>query len=98
MGGTGGGPMTDDATGAFLEHRPLLFSVAYGLLGSTGEAEDVRQETWLSWTGRTGGPIQQPRAYLVRIAVNTPSPGAPRSPAGARPTWASGCPNPSSTP
>src|SRR4051794_24473248 len=70
MGGTGGGPMTDDATGAFLEHRPLLFSVAYGLLGSIGDAEDVLQETWLSWTGRTGGPIQQPRAYLVRIAVN----------------------------
>jgi RNA polymerase sigma factor (sigma-70 family) len=55
-------------TGVFLEHRELLFSIVYSMLGSVADTEDVLQETWLSWSGRTG--IENPRAYLVRIAVN----------------------------
>lgn len=57
----------------FLVHRDLLFSIAYNLLGSVADTEDVLQETWLSWSGRTSRPgdeIRNPRAYLVRIAVN----------------------------
>jgi RNA polymerase sigma factor (sigma-70 family) len=62
----------DPATREFLAHRPLLFSVVYDLLGSVGDAEDVLQETWLSWVRRGPGaaPVDRPRAYLVRIAVN----------------------------
>ena len=63
---------TDDATGVFVDHRELLFGVVYNMLGSVADTEDVLQETWLSWTARSGAPdgIDNPRAYLVRIAVN----------------------------
>jgi RNA polymerase sigma-70 factor (TIGR02957 family) len=59
--------MIDDP---FVAHRSLLFTVAYQLLGSAADAEDVVQETWLRWDGV--GPDRQsevadPRAYLVRI-------------------------------
>ncbi|WP_129838525.1 sigma factor-like helix-turn-helix DNA-binding protein [Streptomyces sp. RFCAC02] len=65
----------DDATTTvFVGARELLFSVAYNLLGSVDDTEDVLQETWLSWSGRTRGPsaapIGNPRAYLVRVAVH----------------------------
>jgi RNA polymerase sigma-70 factor (ECF subfamily) len=55
-------------TRVFLEHRELLFSIVYNMLGSVADTEDVLQETWLSWSTREG--IENPRAYLVRIAVN----------------------------
>ncbi|HEY0474390.1 MAG TPA: RNA polymerase sigma factor SigJ [Kribbella sp.] len=55
-------------TRLFLEHRELLFSIVYNMLGSVADTEDVLQETWLSWSTREG--IENPRAYLVRIAVN----------------------------
>jgi RNA polymerase sigma-70 factor (ECF subfamily) len=64
----------DAATLAFTEHRELLFSIVYNMLGSVADTEDVLQETWLSWESRsraqTAEPIDNPRAYLVRIAVN----------------------------
>ncbi|WBO62103.1 RNA polymerase sigma factor SigJ [Streptomyces camelliae] len=67
---------TDTATQAFLDHRELLFAVAYNMLGSVADAEDVLQETWLAWAGRAGAgeagqapEIGRPRAYLVRITV-----------------------------
>jgi RNA polymerase sigma-70 factor (ECF subfamily) len=58
----------------FVGHRELLFSVVYNLLGSVSDTEDVLQETWLAWARRVRQPdaekIDNPRAYLVRIAVN----------------------------
>lgn len=69
-------PLTviDEATGVFVEHRELMFGVVYNMLGSVADTEDVLQETWLSWTARNEGSppagIANPRAYLVRIAVN----------------------------
>ncbi|GAA3456253.1 RNA polymerase sigma factor SigJ [Dactylosporangium matsuzakiense] len=54
----------------FSEHRELLFSVVYNILGTVADTEDVLQETWLAWTRRTGEPVEHPRAYLVRMAVN----------------------------
>jgi RNA polymerase sigma factor (sigma-70 family) len=67
-------PAEDAATEVFVTHRELLFSVVYGMLGLVADTEDVLQETWLSWTARAGAadgePIDSPRAYLVRIAVN----------------------------
>ncbi|PXY33022.1 RNA polymerase subunit sigma-24 [Prauserella sp. PE36] len=64
--------MTDPATQTFLDHRELLFSVVYNLLGTVSDTEDVLQETWLAWAprARSGEPVANPRAYLVRIAVN----------------------------
>ncbi|GAA2600903.1 RNA polymerase sigma factor SigJ [Actinomadura fulvescens] len=58
-------------TDVFAAHRELLFSVVYNLLGSVADTEDVLQETWLSWEPRhRTGEIGNPRAYLVRVAVN----------------------------
>ena len=52
----------------FLAHRSLLFTVAYELLGSAADAEDVVQETWLRWKDVAHDDVRDPRAYLVRIA------------------------------
>jgi RNA polymerase sigma-70 factor (TIGR02957 family) len=54
----------------FVAHRRLLFTVAYELLGSAADAEDVVQETWLRWDGigaEAQAEVREPRAYLVRI-------------------------------
>jgi RNA polymerase sigma-70 factor (TIGR02957 family) len=59
----------DHATEAFLAHRNLLFTVAYEMLGSAADAEDVLQETWLRWAGVDLGTVRDPRAYLVRITT-----------------------------
>ncbi|MGW3020991.1 RNA polymerase sigma-70 factor [Streptomyces longwoodensis] len=60
---------TDPATEAFLAHRNLLFTVAYEMLGSAADAEDVLQETWLRWTGVDRAAVRDERAYLVRITT-----------------------------
>jgi RNA polymerase sigma-70 factor (ECF subfamily) len=59
----------DCATEAFLAHRSLLFTVAYEMLGSAADAEDVLQETWLRWAGVDLGAVRNQRAYLVRITT-----------------------------
>ncbi|MEV0272091.1 RNA polymerase sigma-70 factor [Hamadaea sp. NPDC050747] len=61
--------MTDTATDAFVRHRSLLFTVAYEMLGSAADAEDVLQETWLRWAGVDLDAVQDQRAYLVRITT-----------------------------
>jgi RNA polymerase sigma-70 factor (TIGR02957 family) len=53
----------------FVAHRPLLFTVAYEMLGSAGDAEDVVQETWLRWAEVDQAEVRDPRAYLVRIVT-----------------------------
>ncbi|GHG93385.1 RNA polymerase sigma-70 factor [Streptomyces rubradiris] len=62
-------PGVDLATRAFVAHRNLLFTVAYEMLGSAADAEDVLQETWLRWADVDPGTVRNPRAYLVRIAT-----------------------------
>ncbi|MFI7671642.1 RNA polymerase sigma-70 factor [Nocardia sp. NPDC049526] len=59
----------DPATKAFVAHRNLLFTVAYEMLGSAADAEDVLQETWLRWAGVDLDTVQDQRAYLVRITT-----------------------------
>jgi len=54
---------------AFARHRSLLFTVAYEMLGSAADAEDVVQETWLRWAGVDQAEVLDPRAYLVRIVT-----------------------------
>jgi RNA polymerase sigma-70 factor (TIGR02957 family) len=63
-----GGAM-DCATEAFVAHRNLLYTVAYEMLGSAADAEDVLQETWLRWAGVDLGTVQDQRAYLVAITT-----------------------------
>ena len=61
--------MSDDP---FVAHRGLLFTVAYEMLGSAADAEDVVQETWLRWAGigdAARDEVRDPRAYLVRIVT-----------------------------
>ena len=58
--------MTDDP---FVTHRGLLFTVAYEMLGSAVDAEDVVQETWLRWADVDQAEVRDPRAYLVRIVT-----------------------------
>ena len=61
--------MSDDP---FVAHRGLLFTVAYEMLGSAADAEDVVQETWLRWAGigdAAREEVRDPRAYLVRIVT-----------------------------
>ena len=53
----------------FITHRSLLFTVAYEMLGSAADAEDVVQETWLRWADVDRDRVQDPRAYLVRIVT-----------------------------
>jgi len=60
----------DPATEVFLSHRNLLFTVAYELLGSAADAEDVLQETWLRWAGVDLAAVRDQRAYLVRITAH----------------------------
>ncbi|GGW66334.1 RNA polymerase sigma24 factor [Streptomyces lucensis JCM 4490] len=64
-----GGGHADPATEAFVAHRNLLFTVAYEMLGSAADAEDVLQETWLRWAGVDLGTVREQRAYLVRITT-----------------------------
>lgn len=61
--------MTDAATTSFVAHRNLLFTVAYEMLGSAADAEDVLQETWLRWAAVDLADIRDHRAYLVRITT-----------------------------
>ncbi|MGW5317469.1 RNA polymerase sigma-70 factor [Nocardia thailandica] len=60
---------TVEATETFLAHRKLLFAVAYEMLGSVADADDVLQETWLRWSEVDAAGVGEPRAYLVRIAT-----------------------------
>jgi RNA polymerase sigma-70 factor (ECF subfamily) len=53
----------------FVAHRGLLFTVAYELLGSAADADDVVQETWLRWAEADQAVVRDPRAYLVRIVT-----------------------------
>jgi RNA polymerase sigma factor (sigma-70 family) len=58
--------MTEDP---FVAHRSLLFTVAYEMLGSAADAEDVLQESWLRWADVDRARVRNPRAYLVQIVT-----------------------------
>jgi RNA polymerase sigma-70 factor (TIGR02957 family) len=53
----------------FEAHRALLISVAYRMLGSLAEAEDVVQEAWLRWDRIDQDAIEDARAFLVRVTT-----------------------------
>ncbi|GAA4089846.1 RNA polymerase sigma-70 factor [Actinomadura miaoliensis] len=68
------GEAAEHADGAttrlFEEHRGLLFSVAYRMLGTVADAEDAVQDAWLRWASADRSGIQDVKAYLVRVVSN----------------------------
>lgn len=64
----------DDALTVFQAVRRRLFGIAYRMLGSASEAEDIVQETWLRWQGTDRSVVQDPPAFLAtaatRLAIN----------------------------
>lgn len=60
---------TTSSTDVFVGHRNLLFTVAYEMLGSAADAEDVLQEAWLRWVEVDRAEVRDERAYLVRIVT-----------------------------
>jgi RNA polymerase sigma-70 factor (TIGR02957 family) len=58
-----------DSSCVFDEHRTLLISVAYRILGSVTDAEDTVQEAWLRWSGVNSSDVRDPRAFLVRVTT-----------------------------
>ena len=64
----------DDGLSAFLSVRSRLFSIAYRILGSATEAEDVVQDVWLRWQAADRGVVRNAQAFLVttttRLAIN----------------------------
>jgi RNA polymerase sigma-70 factor (ECF subfamily) len=54
----------------FHEHRSLLFSVAYRVLGTAADAEDAVQDSWIKWSAADRSQVSDPKAYLTRIVSN----------------------------
>lgn len=55
----------DRSSNSFAEHRPLLFSIAYRMLGSSADAEDVLQEAYIRWQRAKDTDVRSPRDYLA---------------------------------
>ncbi|MDX3757898.1 RNA polymerase sigma-70 factor [Streptomyces mirabilis] len=64
----------DQATREFMAARPHLFGIAYRVLGSVVEAEDIVQDAWLRWQNTNRADIVEPTAFLAtitsRLAIN----------------------------
>ncbi|MFE0385064.1 RNA polymerase sigma-70 factor [Streptomyces bungoensis] len=60
---------TDGPTRDFLAARPQLFGIAYRVLGSAAEAEDIVQEAWLRWQSTDHTAVHEPAAFLTTVAT-----------------------------
>lgn len=64
----------DQGLSAFFSVRPRLFGIAYRMLGSAAEADDLVQDVWLRWQSTDRSAVQDPPAYLAttatRLAIN----------------------------
>lgn len=58
-----------DPSEVFDRHRPLLFSIAYRMLGSVMDAEDFVQEAFVRWQRASGTEVRSPRAYLSSVVT-----------------------------
>ena len=57
------------ATAVFHQVRPRLFGIAYRMLGSVAEAEDILQEVWMKWQAYDRASVENPPAFLATIAT-----------------------------
>jgi len=64
----------DDGLSVFFDVRPRLFGIAYRMLGSAAEAEDIVQDVWLRWQSANRSAVEDPPAYLAttttRLCIN----------------------------
>lgn len=60
---------TDQMSATFTQYRAYLFSIAYRMLGSVMDAEDLVQETWLRWQQSDVQQIQNPKSFLAAITT-----------------------------
>jgi RNA polymerase sigma-70 factor (ECF subfamily) len=58
-----------DADAVFEEHRPALARLAYRMLGSLADADDVMQEAYLRWAREGRAAVGSPRAYLATVVT-----------------------------
>lgn len=72
---TADGDSLEHAMKDFVAARPQLFGIAYRMLGSVADAEDVLQETWLRWQRADRSAVREPAAFLAtvttRLAINS---------------------------
>src|SRR5262245_51985645 len=61
--------MTTPGIAAFEAHRPRLFSIAYRMLGSASEGEDVVQDAWLRYDAADRDDVRSPEAFLTTIVT-----------------------------
>src|ERR1700690_4133046 len=59
----------DDGLSAFAEVRPRLFGIAYRMLGSAAEAEDIVQDVWLRWQATDRSVVEHPPAFLAKTTT-----------------------------
>lgn len=59
----------DPSTEAFEQHRPRLLRLAYRMLGSSSEAEDIVQDAWLRWRQVDPDAVREPAAFLARTVT-----------------------------
>src|SRR3954470_4493961 len=60
----------DNKTDIFLEYKALLFSIAYNMLGSIDQAEDMVQDTYLRWIEVQPDNVRHTKAFLVKVITN----------------------------
>ncbi|TDD70794.1 sigma-70 family RNA polymerase sigma factor [Jiangella aurantiaca] len=61
--------MREDGVAAFLDVRPQLFGIAYRMLGSVAEAEDIVQDAWIRWQRTDRSEVENPAAFLTTTAT-----------------------------
>ena len=59
----------DAAVEAFAAQRRRLFGIAYRMLGTVADAEDIVQETWIRWQGTDRSTVKEPAAFLATVAT-----------------------------
>jgi len=88
------GHVTGDAAATFEPERGRLFGLAYRLLGSASDAEDILQDAFLRWAATDRASISEPAAWLTTTVTNLCLTFLGRPGSGGRATWARGSPSP----
>jgi len=82
-----------DPLATFNEYRSLLFSIAYRMVGTVADSEDIVQDAFIRWQQAPRDETRSPKAFLSRSSAGYASITCSPLVRGARNTSASGCPN-----